>query len=228
MISIKQFSVMFLLVSGAITVWVPKVRNAITGATPEETQGSDGVFHSLLDGGQSTIAVLDSQAPSGAQERTIVTGSAETEAGSTDTQGSQSGEDVSLRNFGSRGRSFLLSNSNEVEEEDQPEVIPASDLFKEWVSRHPLTGVMQSSRGNRAIFGGGFFKEDQELLEGWKLVSIHSEFVEVRGDDTSLKIHLPRLGAGLEALEFNDNSDKGEATHTAAPDSTSDPLSENF
>ncbi|MFT5197739.1 MAG: hypothetical protein ACI87O_000380 [Planctomycetota bacterium] len=226
MISIKQFSVIFLLVSGAITVWVPKVRNALTGATPEETQGSNGVDHSMIDGGQSTIAVLGS---SGAQVPSQGIGSIDSVAGSHETQDSQASEDedASLRNFGSRGRLLLLSDSIE-EEEDQPEVIPASEHFKEWVSRHPLTGVMQSSRGNRAIFGGGFFKEDQALFEGWKLVSIHPEFVEVHGDDTILKIHLPRLGQGLEAQVAGDNSEESEEAQTAASNSSSDLLSENI
>ena len=52
MIPTKQIAVLFLLVSGAVTVWVPDVRNAITGAEPEETQGSDGVTLPMGDGSQ--------------------------------------------------------------------------------------------------------------------------------------------------------------------------------
>ncbi len=221
MMPIKKIAGLTLLVAGSIAVWVPQVRNTLTGESSDQTQGSEGVDLPLGDGSAPAIAVAVSAPPSvppmasGGSQSTGEAGGLPTESGA----GEAAMDNSAMRNFGSKGRSFLQRNLR-TEEVAEPETLPAAAHFDLWLLDHPLTGVMQSPKGHRAIFGGQFYSEGQELLPLWNVKSIQGEFVQVEGRGVKRTVHLPRLGEGLERELRVDSSTGSTSDSPSSSDSS--------
>ncbi|MDF1837933.1 MAG: hypothetical protein P1V35_08695 [Planctomycetota bacterium] len=229
MIPIKQAAAVLLLGGGAVTVWVPDVRNAISGKSTETTQGAEGVTLPIADGSKPAIEVSVSAPPAVPQVVASEPAAAGIPGGLAPSiePGIESGEDPALRNFGSRGRSFLLMNPTSKYEEGT-EAASAPPQIQLWLIENPLTGIMRSPKGNRAIFGGSFFSEGQALLDGWELQTIHPEFVEVQGKGGTRKVRLPRLGDGLERQPQSESSVSSNSGQSSAPAQSNEIQSENF
>ncbi|MCA9001852.1 MAG: hypothetical protein KDB61_08010 [Planctomycetes bacterium] len=182
-----------LLVGAAGVVWVPDVRNAISGQAPEET----------TDFPQDPIPGMDLPLPVPVSQGNGENTPAETQAPKVEDPT----QDPALRNFASKRGSFLMGGPKgpSAKAPEESEEVTTRRRLRLWLTENPLTAVMQSSKGNRAIFGGAIYAEGQVTSGGWTVLAIEADRVEIVRKDWQYTVHLPRLGEGMQPRAATDD-----------------------
>ncbi len=194
MTSIKQMALLTVLAGGASSIWVPGLRQHLPDFITGGTQASSSPHLEVIEDMEVFPDGIEEGPGGPASLREKATGS---EAG----ESASSGELLhALRNF----KAYRLDKSSTTAVSVPKAEVVAEDpvsktLVADWVSDHPLQGVLLSPKGHRAFFGTLSYAEGQETAPGLLIQEIRRNGVLLSLEGESLWVELPPLGAPAHA-----------------------------
>ncbi len=221
MISLKQVLLLSLLAGGAAAVWVPEFRAKLPTFLTGETAGSQPAKVGGLEARSSTV-----QDPAEASEFDL-----EVAGPGMSTQGKNTLPPAKqwvgmLRNFqASRPIATEVQRASQVEPVDKEGESFSLASWQSELVQKPLTAIMVSSKGSRAIFGGRGYTEGENPVPGVTIQSIHSSHVILSDGKREHHVNLPEIGSKpvtnssvfSPSPQSSAGSSAGNPTETDAP-----------
>ena len=184
MISIKQMSLLAVLAGGMAVVWIPELRGILPSFLTGESQASPSPAVGKI--AVATDSVLIPEGPVSPAS----TGSAETSAPASSDQWNSV-----LRNFQTSQPVARVVGASEPGGVAATGESPTVLAWQNQLQAKPLSAILLSPKGHRALFGGQSFHEGQELLPGLSIQSIEATCVSLSDGQQEFRISLPTMGA---------------------------------
>ena len=194
MTSVKQMLLLSVLVGGGATIWVPDFRDKLPAFITGQSKASIASDSEAVDFSADEFILVEE-------------GDGEAEKRPSVAKAAKPAELLSLL------RNFQVSKPKAAPTDSvhAPKTVGGSSIavIGSWQTRlqsKPLSAIMISSKGSRAMFGSRSYAVGDQPISGMSIQAIHSDRVILSDGDKEQTIELPLMGFNLEGNSISESS----------------------